>query len=259
MFLSFFYAQKKNNKKKLCSIIKLYEGGENYMDYAYNENRLDFSKCLSKCFLWMFLGLVTSFGFASIFSYTGLFTKIFSTMGMAFILISSLIEIILVISVSRVIYKLNVQKALTLFFAYSAINGITLSSIFYLYDLTSIIYVFLASATVFGIMAVVGYTTNLDLSKLGTFIFVALIGLFITGFILMLSFNETAYLIYSLLGIGLFMIITTYDIHIIKRMYYSSSSVEQKDALAIYGALQLYLDFINIFLHLLALLAKNRD
>ena len=229
------------------------------MDYAYNENRLDFSKCLSKCFLWMFLGLIVSFGTAAIFSYTGLFVKIFSTMGIAFTLIASIVEIILVISVSRVIYKLNVAKALTLFFAYSAINGITLASIFYLYDLTSIIYVFLASAAIFGIMSVVGYTTNLDLSKLGTFIFVALIGLLITGIVLMFSFSETAYLIYSLLGVGLFMIITTYDIHIIKRMYNSSSSLEQRNALSIYGALQLYLDFINIFLHLLALLARNKD
>ena len=86
-----------------------------------------------------------------------------------------------------------------------------------------------------------------------------LISMLIMGIILMVSYSDTAYLIYSLLGVGLFMIITTYDIHIIKRMYNSTNSIDHQNAIAIYGALQLYLDFINIFIHLLRLLARNRD
>ena len=230
------------------------------MDYTvYENNGMSFSKYLSKCFMWRFLGLLVSFGAAALFSYTGLFLNIFMSMGTAFIILSSIIEIVLVISLASSINKLDSSKALTLFFIYSLINGITLSSIFYVYDLTSIIYVFLGSAAVFGIMSVVGYTTKLDLSKLGVFIPIALISMLVVGIILMFSFSSTMYLIYSLIGIGLFMIITTYDIHIIKHMYYSSNSLDAHNSLAIYGALQLYLDFINIFLHLLALFAKNRD
>ena len=230
------------------------------MDYTiYEENQMNFSKYLAKCFLWMFLGLLVSFGAAAFFSYTNLFANILVSMGTGFMLISSIIEIVLVISLVGAIYKLNPSTAKTLFFIYSLVNGITLSYIFYVYELTSIIYVFLGSAAVFGIMAYVGYNTKLDLSKLGTFITVALISMLVIGIILMFSFSSTAYLIYSLLGIGLFMIITTYDIHIIKRMYYSSNGQIEHNTLAIYGALQLYLDFINIFIHLLSLFAKNRD
>lgn len=230
------------------------------MEYSvYKENNMSFSSYLIKCFMWMFFGLLVSFGVAAFFSYSGLLLTILVNFGTAFILISSIVEIVLVISLSRSVMKINTSKATVLFFIYSIINGITLSSIFYLYDLTSIIYVFLAAAAVFGIMALVGYTTKLDLSKLGTFILVALLSLALVGIVLMFAFNEVAYLIYSFIGVGLFMIITTYDIHIIKRIYYETNSNEQKNALSIYGALQLYLDFINIFIHLLSLFGRSRD
>jgi len=229
------------------------------MEYTTYGEDLSFSKYLSKCFLWMFLGLLASFATAAIFSYTNLFLDIFANLGNGFIILASIIEIVLVISLSFSIMKLSTGKALTLFFVYSIVNGITLSSIFYVYELTSIIYVFLASAAIFGVMSFVGYTTNLDLSKLRNFILLSLVLMLITGIVLAFAYSDTAYMVYSFIGVGLFMIITTYDIHIIKNMYYSTHSNEQKNALAIYGALQLYLDFINIFLHLLSLIAKNRD
>lgn len=229
------------------------------MDYTYESNELNFSKYLSKCFMWMFVGLLVSFATAFIFNYTGLFISIYSSFGMMFTLLISIIEIVLVISVSRVVFKLEAKKAISLFLAYSIVNGITLSYIFFIYDLTSIIYVFLATAGIFGVMALIGYTTKLDLSKLGTFITISLIGMLIAGIILMFAFSETAYVLYSIIGIALFMLITAYDIHIIKRLYYSTNTSEQHNALAIYGALQLYLDFINIFIRLVALFGQSRD
>lgn len=230
------------------------------MDYTvYEKETMSFSKYLSKCFLWMFLGLLVSFGAAAFFTYTGLFLNIFVNTGMSFIIICSIIEIVLVISLVRSISKLNYNSAVSMFVIYSLINGITLSSIFYIYELSSIIYVFLGSAAVFGIMSMVGYTTKLDLSKLSVFIPIALISMLVVGLILMISFSSVLYLIYSLIGIGLFMIITTYDVFVIKNMYYNATTANEQNTLAIYGALQLYLDFINIFLHLLALFARNRD
>lgn len=225
----------------------------------YSSDSLSFSKYLAKCFMWMFFGLLVTFLTSAVFSYSGLFLEILMRMGMSFIIIFSIIEVILVISLSRSVYRLSYSRARSLFLIYSIINGITLSSIFYIYELTSIIYVFLGSAAIFGIMSIVGYTTKLDLSKLRNFIFIALIGMILMGIILSFAFNETAYILYSLGGIGLFMIITTYDIQMIKRMYYSNNSIDGKNSLAVFGALQLYLDFINIFIHLLSLLAKNRD
>lgn len=230
------------------------------MNYTtYKDENLGFSKYLSKCFLWMFLGLLATFATSALFSYSGLFLEIFSRMGTVFMILVSIIEIVLVLVLSVMVYKLDAKKASVLFFVYAIVNGITLSSIFYVYDLTSIIYVFLATAGVFGMMAFIGYTTNLDLSKLRVFIPLALLALIVMGIVLAFSFNETAYIVYSVLGIGLFMIITTYDIHIIKHEYYRMNSASEQNSLAIYGALQLYLDFINIFLHLLALFAKNKD
>lgn len=230
------------------------------MDYSvYQENNMSFSKYLSKCFMWMFLGLLTSFGVSAIFSYTGLFAGILLNFGTSFILISSIIEIILVISLSRSVFNLDSKMALTLFFMYSVINGVTLSSIFYLFELSSIIYVFLGSSAIFGVMALVGYTTKLDLSRMGTFLSIALLSMLVISVIMLFSYNETAYLTLSVAAIGIFMLITTYDIHIIKRMYYNTNSSSEQNALAIYGALQLYLDFINIFLRLLYIFAKNRD
>ena len=88
-----------------------------------------------------------------------------------------------------------------MFILYSFINGITLASIFFMYNLYDIFYVFLATAGIFGAMAFLGYTTKLDLSKLGTFISVALIGLIVSGIILMFAFSETFYVIYSILVI----------------------------------------------------------
>ena len=228
------------------------------MDYIYNDD-LSFSKYLSKCFMWMFIGLLISFGTGAIFNYTGWVVTLFSSLGTMFTLVLAIVEIILVISVSRSVFKLNLKKAIGMFIAYSFINGITLASIFFIYDLNSIFYCLLATSGVFGFMALIGYTTKLDLSKLGTFISVALIGLLISGIILMFAYNETVYAWYSILGIGIFMLITAYDIHIIKRMYYNANTIEGKNALAIYGALQLYLDFINIFIRLVSLFARSRD
>ena len=229
------------------------------MEYSFGRDDLSFSKYLSKCFLWMFVGLLLTFGTALLFSYSGWYIQIFASMGTLFTLVISIVEIILVISVSRMVFKLDTKKAMSLFIAYSIINGITFSSIFYLFSLNSIIYVFLVTSLVFGAMALIGYFTKVDLSRLGSFIKVSLILLLISGIILMFFYNETAYLLYTLLGVGLFLLITAYDIHIIKKMYYATNSYEQQNALAIFGALQLYLDFINLFIRLLALFARNRD
>lgn len=229
------------------------------MEYSYDRNDLSFSKYLAKCFLWMFVGLLITFGSALLFSISGLYLKLLASLGTFFILGISILEIVLVISVSRVIFKLDTKKAISLFIAYSIINGITFSSIFYLFELSSIVYVFLITSLVFGAMALIGYTTKVDLSKLGSFISISLILLLISGIILMFINNDTIYLMYMLIGVGLFMLITAYDIHIIKRMYNMTTSYEQQNALAIYGALQLYLDFINLFIRLLSLFARNRD
>lgn len=222
----------------------------------FQNNGLSFSRYLGKCFGWMFVGLLLTFLTAMGLAYSGVLLSLYSSMGMGLILICAIVEIILVISVSRNVMNLDSSRAKTMFFIYSIVSGITFGSIFYAFDLSSILYIFLATSAIFAIMAYLGYNTRVDLSKMGTFFLISLIFMLITGVILMFSFNSVVYLIYSFVGIGLFMGLTAYDIQHLKRIYYDVNG-EHHDSLAIYGALTLYLDFINLFIHLLSFFGDN--
>ena len=143
------------------------------------------------------------------------------------------------------------------FILYSFISGLTFSSIFAVYNVSSIIYIFLLTALIFGIMALIGYTTKVDLTKVGTYfiigIFAVIIITFLNSFIIKSTPLEMAI---SIVLVLLFIGITAYDVQKIKRL---ESSGLPEENLAIYGALQFYLDFINIFIDLLRIFGNSRD
>ena len=141
-----------------------------------------------------------------------------------------------------------------MFILYSIISGLTFSSIFVYYELTAIIYIFLATAVVFGILALLGYTTKIDLTKMGTYFFIGLLGAILVTVINVFLGNPTIDLVVSIVCLILFIGITMYDVQKLKRL---ADSELPQDNLAIYGALDLYLDFINIFLHLLELFGRD--
>ena len=206
---------------------------------------------LSKSFLWMCIGLLVTFvtGYGVSWSDTML-SNVFSSMVWVFIVL----EFILVIVLSAFIMKMSPTWAKIFFLLYSFVSGLTFSSIFVVYDMTSIMMVFLVAAIIFGVMAFVGYTTNADLSKVGFYAMVALVAVIIVSIINIFLNNTMLELIISIVCILLFLGITAYDVQNIKRL---EGSGLPEDNLAIYGALQLYLDFINIFLHLLSIFGKE--
>ena len=173
--------------------------------------------------------------------------------------IVSLSPLGLVLLIGAGFQKFSVKTLLAIFLIYSTLTGISLSTIFSVYTTSSIASTFFISSLTFGVMALTGYTTKTDLTKMGSFLYMALIGVIIASLINWFMQSEQLDYIISIIGVLVFTGLTAYDVQKIKNI---GSQVEQgsKSAqkLMIMGALTLYLDFINLFLMLLRLLG-NRD
>ena len=155
--------------------------------------------------------------------------------------------------------KFSVKTLLAIFLIYSTLTGISLSTIFSVYTSSSIASTFFITAITFGIMAVTGYTTKADLTKMGSFLYMALIGIIIASVINWFMQSSQMHYIISVLGVLIFTGLTAYDVQKIKNIGAQvDQGSESSQKLMIMGALTLYLDFINLFLMLLRLLG-NRD
>ena len=211
------------------------------------------NKLFAKIFMWMFIGLAITFA-------TGYYVSVnpnmlFNIFG-SYYWILAIAEIVVVIWLSVRIRKMKPMTAKILFCLYSFLTGLTFSSIFVVYKITSIVYVFGITSLIFLIFALIGYFTKIDLTKIGIYLFMALLGVIICSIINIFIGSQTFDLGLTIICLIIFIIYIAYDIQIIKRNLYM---ITEEDNLAIYGALQLYLDFINIFLRLLQLFGKARD
>ncbi len=220
-------------------------------------NTLTLSQYTSKTFFYMFLGLILTFVTPYIISATPLGYYLYSNPALPMILL--LVELFLVIILSRLIHKLSVGAAFALFFGYAFINGVTFSSIFILYSFQSLIFIFAMASLYFGALAAYGYFTKRDLSGLAPILSAGLIVMmvfWVLSLFLNLSGLDT---IMCVVGLAIFMGLTAYDMQKIKTYYnmYGSNPEMAKKA-SIISALQLYLDFINIFLYLLRLFGKRK-
>lgn len=211
------------------------------------------NKIFSKIYGWMFIGLLVSFitGYY-VSTNENMLYNIFST-NMYWIL--AIIEIVVVIWLSAGIRKMNILTAKTLYVLYSILTGLTLSVIFIAFRMDSIIYVFGITSIMFALMAIFGRTTNIDLTKIGTILFMGLIGIIIASLINMFIGSETFDLVICIVGIIIFTIYIAYDVQKIK---YIAETLEEDKAVII-CAFELYLDFINLFIKLLRLFGKRRD
>ena len=223
----------------------------------YLEQKVTLASHTSKTFAWMFFGLMVTFILAYTSYSTGFIIQIFNIPGMIYIL--PLAEILLVIVLSSRIHKLSVVAANSIFFVYAVLNGLTFSVYFLIYEVTSMIYVFGATACLFGAMALYGYFTKSDLYKwkpILIFGLITLIGFWIFSLFINLSQFET---IICILGIVIFIGFTAYDTQKIKQYYVMYSNDQQMlEKASIFSALQLYLDFINLFIYLLRILGKRK-
>lgn len=213
------------------------------------------SKILPKVFGWMFIGLLVTF-------FTGYYVSLhpetmFKLFGSYAFLIVIIIEFAIVIFLSARITKIKPATAIVSFIIYSAVSGLTFSTIFVTYDLGSIMYVFLLTAGIFAVFAFLGAVTKVDLSKIGVYLFIGLIAIIVCGLINLFMNNSTFDLIVSCIAIAIFVGYTAYDVQQILKM--QEFNVLPEDNLAIYGALELYLDFINLFLRLLQLFGRSDD
>jgi|SRR5687768_994080 FtsH-binding integral membrane protein len=175
------------------------------------------------------------------------------------LLILVLAELALVWFLASSIQRLNATVATALFLVYSALNGLTLSSIFIVYSLPSIAGTFIATAGMFAAVSVYGFMTKRDLSSMGSMLFMALIGLLIASVVNFFLANEMLYWLITYAGVLIFVGLTAYDTQKLRWYAIQTQNDPTMSArLAIYGALTLYLDFINLFLFLLRILGNRR-
>ena len=156
------------------------------------------------------------------------------------------------------IKKMSSAKAQTVFWIFAALMGLSLSWILLIYTQTSIARVFFITSATFGAMSIYGYTTKRDLTKLGSFLFMGLIGIIIASLVNIFLKSSMMYFVISILGVLIFVGLTAYDTQKIKNMYAASDSGELMGKKAVMGALTLYLDFINLFIMLLRLFGQRR-
>ncbi|MBR6639809.1 MAG: Bax inhibitor-1/YccA family protein [Muribaculaceae bacterium] len=169
-----------------------------------------------------------------------------------------IVEILLVLGISSSLTRFSSPIATALFYLFAIVNGISLSVIVAIYTPASIFKTFLITSAVFGAMSIYGYFTTSDLTKVGSFLRMALIGLIIAIVINIFWANSTLDWLISIAGVLIFVGLTAWDTQKIKQMA-SMLPNETAGRLATIGALSLYLDFINLFIYLLRFFGASRD
>lgn len=211
---------------------------------------------LVNAFMWLFIGLMVCFG-VSYFSTLSvdIFMSIYSGFhGYAYI-IFLVAELVIAFSFHLMIRKLSPIVAKTLYLLYCGLTGLSLTGVFVVYTSSSICFVFLVTALIFGIFALIGKYTKIDLSKYGIYLIVALFAIIILEIINIFLMNNTLNMVLSIITIVVFCGYIAYDVnHAINEDFLSDT-----DNKGIYIAFQLFLDFINIFIELLRLFGKSRD
>ena len=210
-------------------------------------------------YVWMTLALVIT-GFTALYvakSYTLLNLMLQNQMAFWGVLIA---EVGLVFYMSARINRISFTTATILFIVYSILNGVTMSMLFLIHTMSSIATTFFVTAGTFGAMALFGYATKKDLTRIGNLCIMGVIGLIIASLVNMFLHNSMMDLIISYVGVLLFVGLTAYDSQKIKQML-SGEDIEVNETtqkIALMGALTLYLDFINLFLYLLRILGDRK-
>lgn len=216
-----------------------------------------FPALMRKVYLWMTMALVIT-GLCAWGTATSpaMVQLVFGNRAAIWVLLIA--EIGLVFYTTARINRLSLTTATTLFIIYSALNGVTLSSIFMVYAMTSIAKVFFITAGTFGVMALYGSVTKTDLSRFGNLFLMALLGLIIASVANLFFKSSGLDLILSYIGVVLFVGLTAWDSQQIKRALSMQEGLgETAQKVALLGALELYLDFINLFLYLLRIFGRS--
>ena len=216
------------------------------------------SSIISQVYAWMTAGLLVTGAVATATANSpALLNLIFGNPFAIWILF--IVEIGMVIGLSVAIGRLSPGAATALFLAYSAVNGLTLASIFLVYTSASIASTFFITASMFGVMSLYGYVTRRDLTRLGNLLVMGLIGFVIASVVNLFLQSAALYWIVTYAGILIFVGLIASDTQKIKRLSQQATDDSNARRIAILGSLMLYLDFINLFLLLLRLFGSRRD
>jgi len=213
---------------------------------------------MTQVYVWMCFGLAVTGGLA-LFTASSerLFMMLFGR-GMVPFFIMAAIQLGIVFYVSSRITKLSPTVASALFVLYAALNGLILAPIFLVYTSGSIASTFFVTAGTFGAMSLYGYTTKKDLSGLGSFLMMGLIGIIIATIVNLFLRNETTMWVITYIGVIVFVLLTAYDTQKIKQMAYELDQNEDlRSSVAVLGALKLYIDFVMIFIYLLRIFGSR--
>lgn len=235
-------------------------------DYAINaapSMSIDINAVMRLVYVWMGLGLaVTAIVALFINSNEALLKAMYENPGIIWGAIIAQFALVLILSFA--LNKLSPSLAGILFLVYAAVTGVSMALIVSMYTGESVAMAFGSTSVLFGVMTVFAFTTKMDLSKWGTFLFMGLIGIVVVSLLNIFLFKSSGLdLLLSYFGVILFTALTAYDTYQIKKMAespelaYAGSDAVLK--LSIFGALKLYLDFINLFLYLLRLMGNRRN
>lgn len=239
-----------------------YRAGGAFAPDAFGQTQAaeSLSTYIGKTFLWMFAGLLVTFVIAMQMVMSGLTLRMLYQGGTAVLVGVTIAELLVVVIMSARIRKISSVGAAVCFFIYAALTGVTFSMYFLIFDLQVLIYAFGATALFFGGMAAASLIFKMELSSLRPYLFGGLIFLVLFG-ILSMIFNLGAFnTMVCYIGIAIFLAYTAYDTAKIKQnYYYYQGNAELLKKASIFSALELYLDFVNLFLYILRIFGKNRN
>lgn len=225
---------------------------------GYAGARMSLNQYMARTFAWMFVGLAVTFGLSLVLAYTGVVFYLFMIPAVPILLLVA--EVVVVLVLAARVQKLSVGAARGLFLAYAALNGVVFSVYFVVYGLGQLLLIFGLTALFFGAFALYGHFTKTDLSNLRPLLIGGLIFLVVAGILLLFIPMETFERVVCLVGIAVFLCFTAYDTQKIKAFYsYYGADGAMLQKASIFSALQLYLDFINLFLYLLRFFGRNRN
>lgn len=228
-----------------------------YQPVEVTEEYEPIGRYTAKTFGWMFLGLLLTFLVAITGYQTGYVWYLFISPYTIFAL--GALELVVVLFLSARINKMSVGTARGLFLFYSVLNGIVFSGFFIMYQMPVLVFVFAATALFFGVMAVIGYVVRADLSNLRNFLIGGLVFLIVFWIAAMFINLEQFETIACTIGIFIFLVFTAYDTQKIKSYHLAyAHDAEMAKKASVFCALQLYLDFINLFLYLIRILGRRK-
>lgn len=212
---------------------------------------------LTRTFLWMSLGLVITAVVAAVTANSETLLRLIY--GNPWVMWGLLIaQFAVVITLTVAVNKLAPMIATLIFFGYAALTGLTFSSILLVYTASSVASTFVVTAGMFGVLVIIGMTTKMDLTGIGTLAFIGLLGIILMSLVNFFLQSETLYWIISIAGVIVFVVLIARDAQRLKQMATQlDPNSDQASRSSILGALSLYLNFINLFLFLLRILGRR--